>query len=92
MDDLVAVSVTYQGFDGATHNGVIVIQKRFGDDIAAIFKELYAIRFPIHNVSTYENYEVGKSAYSDATVGFYSRLCTLQRKRPNLLASPIRAS
>jgi hypothetical protein len=73
MDDLVAVSVKYQGFDGATHQGVIVIQKRFGDDVGAIFKELYAIRFPIHNVSTYENYEVGKSAYSDATVGFYCR-------------------
>ena len=73
MEDLVRVSVKYHGFDGADHYGLIVIHKWFGDDVAAIFKELYAIRFPIRNISTYENYEVGRSAYSDATVGFYCR-------------------
>jgi hypothetical protein len=73
LADLVAVSIRYVGFDGATHDGVIVIHKRFGADVADIFNQLYAIRFPIHNVSTYENYEVGKSGYSDATVGFYCR-------------------
>jgi hypothetical protein len=73
LEDLVAVTVKYVGFDGATHDGIIVIHKRFADDVSAIFKELYAIKFPIHTVSTYENYEVGKSGYSDATVGFYCR-------------------
>jgi len=73
LDDLVAVSVNYVNFDGADRSGVVVIHKRFANDISAIFKELYDIKFPIRTVSTYENYEVGKSAYSDATVGFYCR-------------------
>jgi hypothetical protein len=73
LNDLVAVSVRYYGFDSTAHDGVIVIEKRFGDDVSSIFRELYAIKFPIRNISTYENYEVGKYAYSDATVGFYCR-------------------
>ena len=73
MDDLRAVNVRYFGFDGATHDGIVVIHKRFGKDVAEIFQELYAIKFPVHLISTYEHFEVGRSAYSDATVGFYCR-------------------
>lgn len=73
LADLVAVSVKYMGFDGAAHDGTIVIHKRFAADVADIFRDLYTIKFPIRNISTYENYEVGKSAYADATVGFYCR-------------------
>jgi hypothetical protein len=73
LSDLASVAVKYVGFDGVTRDGVIVIHKRFANDVAAIFVELYAIRFPIKNISTYEHYDVGKSANSDATVGFYCR-------------------
>jgi hypothetical protein len=73
LDDLVAVHVNYRDFEGADRRGIIVIHKRFADDILAIFNELHDIKFPIRTVSTYENYEVGRSAYSDATVGFYCR-------------------
>jgi hypothetical protein len=73
LDDLVAVNVKYFGFDGAQHDGVIVIHKRFATDVSEIFKDLYTIKFPIHNISTYENYDIGKYASADATVGFYCR-------------------
>jgi hypothetical protein len=73
LDDLAAVRISYWGYDDANHTGIIVIHKRFAVDVEKIFQELYAIKFPIAKVSPYENFELGKSAYSNATVGFYCR-------------------
>lgn len=73
LEDLVAVTVPYLGFDGAPHQGIVVIHKNFAEDLLAVFRELYAVKFPFATITTYEHYEIGKSAYSDATVGFYCR-------------------
>ena len=73
LDELSAVRIRYWAYDSAPHEGIIVIHQRFADDIEKIFRELYAIKFPIANVMPYENFEVGRSAYSNATVGFYCR-------------------
>lgn len=73
LEELRAVSVDYVDFDGAARQGVLVIHQRFAEDVRALFDELYAIRFPIRTIQPYESFEVGKSAYSDATLGFYCR-------------------
>jgi hypothetical protein len=71
LDDLAAVEVTYFGFDGLTHQGTLVVHKRFAAEASQIFHELYAIRFPINKVSPWENYGPDVYAEKDITVGFY---------------------
>jgi D-alanyl-D-alanine carboxypeptidase len=73
LEDLSAVKVTYVGFDGATHEGEIIIHKRFANDVLAIFDELYAIRFPINKVAPWEEYGPDVYAEKDITVGYYCR-------------------
>jgi hypothetical protein len=71
LDDLAAVQVTYFGFDSLTHDGTLVVHKRFAPEAAKIFSELYAIRFPINKVSPWESYGPDVYAEQDITVGFY---------------------
>lgn len=73
LDDLVNVRVTYFGFDGLTHEGNLVMHNRFADEASEIFQELYAIRFPINKVASYENYGPDVYAEQNITVGFYCR-------------------
>ncbi|AXC16233.1 hypothetical protein ACPOL_7033 (plasmid) [Acidisarcina polymorpha] len=74
LDDLLSIRLTYFGFDHLTHEGTLVIHKRFAQEASAIFQELYDIRFPINKIDPYENYEVGGgNAEKDVTVGFYCR-------------------
>lgn len=73
LDDLSVVRVTYFGFDGQTHEGNLVMNKRFADETSAIFQELYAIHFPINQISPYENYGPDVYAEKNITVGFYCR-------------------
>jgi hypothetical protein len=74
LDDLASIQVTYFGFDQLTHEGTLVMHKRFAAEAAAIFAELYAIRFPINKIDPYEHYKPGgENAEKDVTVGFYCR-------------------
>lgn len=68
LDDLRAVHVSYLGFDGLTHTGIIVAHKRFAQEVANIFADLYAARFPIHKVAPWVH---DVYAERDLTVGFY---------------------
>jgi hypothetical protein len=71
LDDLAAVRVKYQGFDGLPHDGILVVHKRFAADISHIFADLYDTRFPINKISPWENYGPDRYAEQDITVGFY---------------------
>lgn len=71
LDDLLVVRVRYFGFDDQTHEGDIVVHKRFAEEVAKIFEELYAVRFPINKVARYEEYGPDVYAERDITVGFY---------------------
>lgn len=71
LDDLAAVRVTYLGFDDRTHQGTLVLHKRFAAEAAQIFDELYKIRFPINKIAPWENYGPDVYAEQDITVGFY---------------------
>ncbi len=65
------LQVTYFGFDSVTHQGPLVVHKRFAEEALAIFDELYAIRFPINKIAPWEQYGPDVYAENDITVGFY---------------------
>lgn len=45
------LTVTYRGFDDRTHTGKLVVNARYAADLAKVFRKLYALRFPIHDMS-----------------------------------------
>jgi hypothetical protein len=47
LNELVMVKVKYWGFDNQAHWGSLIVHKSLGNDVVGIFKELFAIRFPI---------------------------------------------
>ncbi len=46
LSDLRYLTVTYRGFDGADHNGELVVASSVTADVATIFEALYARRLP----------------------------------------------
>ncbi|AGW13459.1 hypothetical protein DGI_1631 [Megalodesulfovibrio gigas DSM 1382 = ATCC 19364] len=46
----VLVSVPYHGFDGAVHQGQVVIHKALAEDVAAAFAVMFTHRFPLDSV------------------------------------------
>jgi hypothetical protein len=45
------VHVRYRGFDGASHVGVLVVNRRVAGDVTTVFRRLYAARFPIRRMT-----------------------------------------
>jgi hypothetical protein len=48
---LQAVHVRYRGFDGDSHIGVLVVNRRVAPDVATVFRRLYVARFPIRRIT-----------------------------------------
>ena len=71
LADLVAVHVSYIGFDAHSHTGIIVVHKRVARDVVHIFRDLAQARFPVRRIATWENYGPNVYAERDITVGFY---------------------
>ncbi|HEX3985101.1 MAG TPA: M15 family metallopeptidase [Acidobacteriaceae bacterium] len=71
LDDLDSIRVIYYGFDSRTHQGTLIVHKRFADEAAQIFDELYKARFPINKIEPWGNYGPDVYAEQDITVGFY---------------------
>ena len=44
------VRLTYWGFDGRAHEGLLVVNRRVTGDIVTVFRRLYAARFPIRRM------------------------------------------
>jgi D-alanyl-D-alanine carboxypeptidase len=44
------VRVRYRGFDGSAHVGSLVVNRRVAGDAIAVFRRLYAARFPIRRM------------------------------------------
>jgi hypothetical protein len=73
--DLRAVRVSYWGFDGSPQTGSIVVARRVARDVVAIFRRLWAERFPIKRlepVSAYRGSDDASMA-ADNTSGFNCR-------------------
>ena len=71
LHDLAAVKVTFVGFDGADHSGTIVVHTQLASEVADIFDDLHAARFPIATVAPWEEYGPRVYAEKKVTTGFY---------------------
>lgn len=54
--DLAYLRLSYWGFDDKPHHGALIVHKNLASQVLEIFKELYALRFPIENMKTIEEY------------------------------------
>ena len=69
------VHMTYWGFDGRAHEGRLVVARRVAPDVVAVFRRLYAARFPIRRmlpVSAYRGSDDASMA-ADNTSAFNCR-------------------
>jgi hypothetical protein len=69
------VRLAYWGFDGRTHLGKLVVNRRVTRDVVTVFRRLYRARLPIRRmvpVSTYRGSD-DASAAADNTSGFNCR-------------------
>ena len=48
--DLSWVRLTFVGFDGKRHTGELLVNSSVADDLVAVFRQLYAAKFPIEEM------------------------------------------
>jgi hypothetical protein len=73
--DLRSVRLTHWGFDRRLHNGTLIVHRTVAGDVVAIFRRLYAQRFPIRRmvpVSAYRGSDHASMA-ADNTSSFNCR-------------------
>ena len=51
FDDLSYLTLTHIGYDGKSHTGNMIVDKKLADEVISIFKELYEAEFPIEKIS-----------------------------------------
>jgi hypothetical protein len=56
--DLRYVTVSFRGFDGLPHTGELIVAAEVAEDVAAVFRELYAADFPIEEMRVVEPAEL----------------------------------
>jgi hypothetical protein len=57
IGDLVHVRVSHVGFDGAVHQGELVVHKDLADEVMSIFKALFDQGFPIEKMKLVDDYQ-----------------------------------
>jgi hypothetical protein len=57
LSQLRVLRVTYWGFDAANHSGQLVVNSTVAAPLARVFKQLYALRFPIRHMTFTDAYE-----------------------------------
>jgi hypothetical protein len=67
--------VTYWGFDDERHRGRLVVHRRFDDEIIAVMRRLYRLRFPIRRMQLIDRYDADdhRSMAADNTSAFNCR-------------------
>ena len=50
------LQVSYFGFDNESHIGEIIVNRKIANDVLAIFKELYDIKYPIEKIKLIDEY------------------------------------
>jgi hypothetical protein len=73
--ELRLVRVSYQGFDGRTHVGALVVRRRVARDVLNVFRGLYLAGFPIRRVTPVSAFRGSDDASmaADNTSGFNCR-------------------
>lgn len=84
-DELVYVKVSYYGFDDKEHIGEIIVNKKLGEEIVEIFKELYENKYPIEKIERIDKYDANdeKSMKANNTSAFCYRTIAGTNKLSN---------
>ena len=75
LSDLRVLSVVHVGFDGRASTGQLVVNRDVARPLVSVFRQLYALRFPIRHMRLHDFY-AGPSAYPkdfDITASFECR-------------------
>lgn len=75
LDDLRRVELTFWGFDGGHHTGELVVHRDVAADVAWVFGELHAARFPLEQVAmvTPADLDAPPTGDGNATAAFVCR-------------------
>ena len=75
LGELRVLSVSYHGFDGLTHTGQLVVNRAATGPLARVFRQLYALHFPIRHLSLEDVYGPPRArpADNDVSGGFECR-------------------
>jgi hypothetical protein len=78
LSDLRVITLTYRGFDGHAHTGRLVANRDAAGALVAVFRRLYAARFPIRSMEPVDRYggDDYRSIEADNTSAFNCRPAT----------------
>jgi hypothetical protein len=62
LDQLSYIKLAYWGFDNKPHEGELIINRKYAQEILQIFKTLYDKKFPIHSMKLMEDFRGNDSA------------------------------
>lgn len=68
LDDLRRVTVTFWGFDDEHHTGELIVHRDVADDVAWVFGQLDAARFPLEQVALVTSADLGAAPTGDGNV------------------------
>ncbi len=63
LSQLREVTVTYRGFDGRDHGGVLVVNQDAAAKMVMVFRQLYALHFPLRRMLPVGNHTDNTSAF-----------------------------
>jgi hypothetical protein len=78
VEDLRAIDASHWGFDGAVHEGRIVVAESLVDDVTGVLRELFDARYPIERMEPVDVYggDDLDSVAANNTSAFNCRLAT----------------
>ena len=73
LSQLRLLQVNYWGFDKRAHTGSLVVNRRAAAPLARVFRQLYALRFPIRHLSFADAYGRAQPPDGDISGSFECR-------------------
>jgi hypothetical protein len=75
LSQLRALTVLHWGFDGKRHKGQLIVNADVADELATVFRKLYALKFPIRHMQIADYYgpSAGRPKDGDVTESFECR-------------------
>ena len=75
LEDLRVVTVTFWGFDGQTHEGPLIVRRRYGDLVVRVFGKLFGAHFPIEKMRVIDEYggDDDRAVFDNNTSAFNCR-------------------
>jgi hypothetical protein len=75
LSGLRMLTVTYEGFDGQTHTGALVVNGEAAQPLERVFRRLYRLRFPIRHIGFEKTYgpRSARPREGDVTASFECR-------------------